>query len=113
MSRRQDLDRVTELARLVLDHRLSAVRDAAAQLARSRAQLATINADASPADLPAVAAGLVDVRYQRWADVRRAELNALIARQTVSLIEARTEAGLALGRQTALSRVITRLAGQA
>lgn len=109
MSHRKDMNRVTALAKLVLDHRLSAVRDAAAQLARSREQLARINASADLADLPPVTAGIVDVRYQRWADIRRTELNILIARQTAAVIEARDAAGLALGRQTALEKVNERI----
>lgn len=109
MSRRQDLLQITRLAQLLLDHRLTGMRLAAADLARSRVQLQAINASAAPVDLAPVAAGMVEVSYQRWADIRRAELNATIARQTVACLEARTEAKTAFGRVQALQGIAPRL----
>jgi hypothetical protein len=109
MSRAQDIKRLQALAQLVLDQRLLALKQAADQLERSRNQLAAINAAAAPADLPPVAAGLVDVAYRRWADVRRAELNGTIARQSAVWIETRGEAGQAFGRVQALDGTLARL----
>ena len=108
MSRR-DLQAIGDVSQLVLDHRLAALREAASQLERSRAQLAAINAAAAPADLPPVAARLVDVSYQRWADTRRTDLNTVMAQQTVALIDARGEASTAFGRLQALRGLAERL----
>jgi hypothetical protein len=47
--------------------------------------------------------------YDRWADVRRAELNLVIARQTAEMLEARSEAGTAFGRLQALQGLAKRL----
>ena len=110
MTKTQDAQRLQDLAQLMLDQRLHALRLAGEQLQRSRDQLSAINDPAAPVDLSPVTAGLVDVTYQRWADIRRAELNATIARQTVALIEARAEAGQAFGRTRALEGALTRLA---
>jgi hypothetical protein len=109
MSRAQDMKRLQAIAQLVLDQRLRTLNQAADRLERSREQLAAINAAASPADLSPVAAGLVDVAYQRWADVRRAELNGTIARQSAHWIESRGEAGQAFGRVQALDGALARL----
>lgn len=108
MSRDQDLMAIEALARLVLDNRLSRLRDVTRSLAQSRAQFAAINVSPLPSDLPAVAAWQVDTCYQRWADIRRAELNAVMARQTASLIEARAEAALAFGKAQALRAIAER-----
>jgi len=105
---RPDLKAIGAVSQLVLDHRLAALHDAANQLERSRAQLAAINA--APADLPPMAAELVDVSYQRWADTRRTELNIVMARQTVALIDAKAEASTAFGRLQALRGLAERLA---
>ncbi|OZA12753.1 MAG: hypothetical protein B7Y02_06945 [Rhodobacterales bacterium 17-64-5] len=98
----QDLLRLKELAQLVLDHRLGQLRAAAHQLERSEGQLQAINAAAAPAELPPVAAGLVEINYGRWADIRRAELNGVIARQRAGLMAERAEATTAFGRLQAL-----------
>lgn len=102
MSAGRDLQRLEALARLVLDHGLAELRSAAAQLERSQDQLRAINMAAAPADLAPVAAGLVELNYGRWADIRRAELNSVIARQRAAVIEARAEATVAFGRLQAL-----------
>lgn len=102
MTSRKDLKSLATLSQLVLDQRLAAVRQAAERLDRSKSQLRAINAAAAPADLPPVQGGLVDLAYQRWADVRRAELNVTIAQQTVAWIDAKSEAATAFGRVQAL-----------
>jgi len=109
MSRAKDITRLSEVAQLMLDHRLGALRSAAAELERSRMQLAAINAAAAPADLPPVAAERVALQYERWADVRRSELNLVIARQTVQWMEARGDAQTAFGRLQALQGLADRL----
>lgn len=109
MTKRKDLQMLVMLSQLVLDQRLAAVRLAAEGLDRSRANLQAINAAAAPADLPPVAAGLVDMVYQRWADIRRAELNASIARQTAIWMEEKSEAATAFGRVQALKGAADRL----
>ena len=94
----------------MLDHRLGQLHTAAAELERSRAQLAAINRAARPAeDLGPVVAERVALAYDRWADARRSELNLVIARQSASWIEARSDAQGAFGRVQALQGLATRL----
>ncbi|WP_374645905.1 hypothetical protein [Tabrizicola sp.] len=109
MTRLKDLRTLATLSQLVLDQRLAGLRQAAGQLERSRAQLQAITAAAAPADLPPVAAGLVDIAYRRWADIRRTELTAAIARQTVDWMEAKAGAATAFGRLQALKGAADRL----
>jgi hypothetical protein len=109
MTTARDLARLAGLAQLTLDHRLASLREAAQSLDQSRMQLRSINAGAAPADLPMVAAERVGLTYQRWADVRRSELNLVIARQTADWIEARSAAGTAFGRLQALDGLRKRL----
>ncbi len=109
MSQAKDLKRLAEVAQLMLDHRLGQLHGAAAELERSRMQLAAINEAGRPADLELVTAGKVALTYDRWADQRRSELNLVIARQTVGWMEARSEAQTAFGRVQALQGLATRL----
>lgn len=108
MTSKQDLQRLSTLAELVLDQKLGNLRQAALHLERSKDQLRAINAAAAPADLPPVAAGLVELNYGRWADIRRAELNTVMARQTAELFEMRTEATTAFGRLQALRGAVAK-----
>jgi hypothetical protein len=103
MTKARDLAKLADVAQLMLDHRLGQLRGAMSELDRSRMQLAAINEAARPADLPTVAAERVALNYDRWADIRRSELNLVIARQTAAWIEARSTAGLAFGKLQALS----------
>lgn len=102
MSKTRDFDRLGQVAQVTLDHRLGLMRAATAALDRSKAQLATINAAGSPADLPLVASARAEWTYQRWADLRRGELNLVIARQTADRLTALDAAKTAFGRLEAL-----------
>ncbi len=108
MTKSGDIGRLAGLAQLVLDHRLGQLRASAGELERSRMQLASVNAAAHPADIGPVMAEKVALAYDRWADVRRSELNLVIARQTVTWMEARSEAQTAFGRVQALQGLATR-----
>lgn len=109
MSKARDLSRLSKVAQLTLDHRLGQLRASAAEVERSRMQLASINASARTVDdIAPVTAERVVLSYERWADVRRSELNLVIARQTVAWMEARGEAQAAFGRVQALQGLATR-----
>jgi hypothetical protein len=109
MSKTKDISRLAELAQLMLDHRLAQLRSSADQLDQSRMQLGAINRAAEPADLDPVISAKVGLGYDRWADVRRADLNLVIARQTAAWLGAQGEARTAFGRVQALQGVAARL----
>lgn len=109
MTKAQDMTRIAELAQLMLDHRLGQLRTTRVELDRSKSQLQAINAAAEPANLPLVASQTVGLTYQRWADVRRSDLNLVISRQTADWIGAREAAGIAFGRLHALRGLVAKL----
>jgi hypothetical protein len=109
MSKTTDLSRLAALAQLMLDHRLGQLRLSADALDQSRMQLAAVNRASEPADLDPVTAVRVGLGYDRWADVRRAELNLVIARQSASWHEARSDAQTAFGRVQALQGLVAQV----
>jgi hypothetical protein len=109
MSMRDDVLKLAAITQLVQDDRLNRLRIANEARAKSLMQLAALAADEAPSDLPVIPAGLVGLAYQCWADIRRADLNVVIARQTVEVMEARAAASLAFGRAQAIHGVAERL----
>ena len=108
MNQANDLNRLADLAQLMLDHRLGQLRVSAGQLEQSKMQLSAINRSPEPMDLDPILTARVGLGYDRWADVRRAELNLVIARQTAHWLEARSEAQTAFGRVQALHGLAAR-----
>jgi hypothetical protein len=113
MSRFRHLARLSELSQLMLDHRLGLLRVSAEQLDQSRMQMSAVNQTAKELDLDPVTAAQVGLSYERWADVRRAELNLVIARQTAAWLETRHDAQIAFGRLQALEGLAARLKAEA
>lgn len=99
------LKAVQDLAGVVLDARLSELSAIARAREGSLSRLAALDRPVSPADLNPIAAAEAAVRYQHWADQRRAEINETLARQTVALEEARRRAAQAFGRAEVLARL--------
>lgn len=93
------------LAQIILDARLNDLQAIARAREESLARLADLNRPFAPSDLHPVAAAEADLRFQRWADLRRAEVNEALARQNVKMEEVRAEAREAFGRAQALSRL--------
>lgn len=102
----EDLGRLERLAHLMLDQRLTDLRQAADAKAQSEAALAALSAHRMPdSDLVGASTDLVELAYSRWADGRRAEINVILARQTHLWLQARQAACLAFGKVDALRRL--------
>jgi|APEBP8051073178_1049388.scaffolds.fasta_scaffold00013_367 hypothetical protein len=99
------LVRLVEASALLRETALADVSRAARACAESRAQLSALAAPPVPPELPPAVAAEVTLRYQRWADQRRAALNLQLARQTAEWLEARRRAARVLGRDEALRRL--------
>lgn len=111
MSRRDQMKRLEQVAGLLFDSRLTDLQRAAAARTETEARLAGLAAPAAnEGDVSHIAAELAALNYQRWADVRRAELNQTLARQTADWIDARDAARLAFGKTRALAGVAARFA---
>lgn len=111
MNKSQQLSQLRQIADLMLDSQLFALRRAARAKAESEARLAGLDRTIpAPASLSEIAAGIAALSYQRWADARRAELNVVLARQTVAWTEARDAARLSFGRKQVLQSLSGKLA---
>lgn len=109
MSKGQDLTRLKQISRLLLETNLARLNLAAQARQQSEAQLAGLEErPASEGALPEVAAQMAALNYQRWAETRRAEINLVLAKQTAEWIEARDAACLAFGRDHVLQALKTR-----
>ncbi len=99
------LDPLIAVAGLLLDARLAEMRRIQRLREESRARLADLAAAPAENGLPPVIAAQTALRYACWADLRRAEINMALARQTAEWLAAREAARLAFGRAEALQRL--------
>ena len=108
----RDLAPLVRLSGMVLDAELARVRRAAAARDASLAALAALAlAPSRPDDdISPIATAQAGLRYQRWADARRAEINIRLARQTAEWMTRRAEAATAFGRAEALRSLHDRAA---
>jgi hypothetical protein len=109
MKKTKDLAKLAQLAELVLDSRLTLLQAAARAKQDCEAQLSGLGQiPQSEPNLVGVSAELAGLQYQRWADARRAELNQMLARRTVTWMEARDEARVAFGKRQVLAQMAAR-----
>jgi hypothetical protein len=105
MRQTEQLQRLNDLAKLILDQRLARLQACAAARQGSLQRLQDLAPKpAEDADPFEQATRLM--RYEVWADTRRREINMLLARQTVGWLEARSEAQGALGRADVLRKLM-------
>ena len=104
----EKLAQLQKISQVMLDVRLLALDQAARARQASLDNLAALNQPATQTDLNPVVAGEVAVRYENWADHRRAEINLALARQTVDWAEARQSAALAFGRNAVIGKLQNR-----
>ncbi len=98
------IDRLAKISAMMLDVRLADLRRAARACDESRAHLAALQVAPSD-DADPVTAAQVELRYQLWADGRRAEINTTLARQTAEWMEARDAARTAFGKAEVLRKL--------
>lgn len=105
MKEREKLAQLQTVSQLMLDIRLLALDRAAKERQASLDHLAELNRPSPAPDLDPIVAGEVALRYQNWADQRRAAINLDLARQTAVWSEARQDAALAFGRNAVIIRL--------
>lgn len=98
--------RLSRLAQMVLDRDLARLAAAARAKAASEANLADLAKPQDTSGLAPVAAHHAELRWQKWADARRMEINIQLARQTAEWLNARQSARTALARSEALRGII-------
>lgn len=109
MTKARNLDALTTLSRMLLDLRLEDLRQAAAAREKCQAQLRDLDVQLPQSGtLAGAAAEIAALTYQRWADVRRQELNRALARHSAAWLEAGDAARLAFGKDRSLTELLAR-----
>jgi hypothetical protein len=103
MAKPGDIARLHQLADMVLQSDLAKLRAAAQAREATRARLAAL-ATAQPELGPDLgpAQALAMLRYQTWADLRRAELTQTLARETATWLDQQDAARRSFGKAQAL-----------
>ena len=103
MNKTQQLDKLRQIAALLFDARLARLKALALAKLETEGHLADLaGAPVHAPSLSEIAIEGVSLRYERWADARRAELNLKLARQTADWLDAQGAARLAFGKTQAL-----------
>jgi hypothetical protein len=98
------IDRLRTLSDLILNQHLAGLR--ACANARNQSLQRLNDLMAKPDDqLSPVASAAAALQYERWAELRRSELNIILSRQTVAWMEARKAAETAFGRSEVLKKL--------
>ena len=100
------LRQLQQISQLISDRRLAALQVCAAARNRSLQRLQDLEEKATLDPLEPIAQAQAELRYEAWADARRADINLLLARQTVEWMEARKAAESAYGKASVLQRLI-------
>jgi len=104
MNLQNQLSRLKAISDLVRDQHLTKLQVCAAARTASLQRLDDLRVTQN-GDLDPILQAQSMVRYQHWADLRRAEINLVLARQTVDWMEARGAAQSAFGRAEVLRQL--------
>ncbi|WP_050527814.1 hypothetical protein [Pseudorhodobacter aquimaris] len=108
MSSLKRLQKLKALSDMIFDQHLSTLQVCAAARATSQQRLEGLRVKETPAMDP-IAQAQTMLRYEQWADARRAEINITLARQTAEWMEARKDAQRAFGRAQVLGQLQDKL----
>lgn len=97
-----------KISGVILDRRLALLQACLAARSTSLQLLQDLEPKESGEKVEPIALAKSNLQYQAWVDRRRAEINILLARQTVDLIEARKMAMSAFGRADVIRHLIVR-----
>ena len=104
MNKNRDLAALGRIANLLRDLRLSDLSQARAARQASLDRLADLKPLPS-LDLDAAAEAMVALRYQIWADLRRTEIEPVLASQTAKVVETTRQAREAVGKAEVLRKL--------
>lgn len=110
MSKSDQLNRLQNIAHVMLDSQLAGLKLAARAVQDTQNRLAGLAASPVPTgELSDIAVALSGLAYERWADARRVELNLILARQTAIWLDASDAARQSFGKTQALDAVKRKL----
>lgn len=108
MHNRKKLDQLNTLSKLILDQRLAKLQARAAERNASLQRLQNLTyAAVEQSDQIELARAVL--RYERWADERRSDINIALASQTAHWMEARQAAVIAFGRAHVLKCILRKI----
>jgi hypothetical protein len=108
----KDAARILALAQInevALDQRLTALKAARTAKFSTQARIAALEVTDFETGCSLLATAQVELLYQAWCEDRRKQLNLLLARQTVTEIEADAAARAVFSRKIALHGLAARL----
>lgn len=106
MTQYDQMQRLERVAGLMFEGRLADLKATARAMQQTKDHLTDLIAKPVNFDnLAPVALAAAGLRYERWADGKRAELNLTLARQTADWLDARDAARVAFGKTQALDAV--------
>ena len=110
MTKKQQIEKLQHVAALLFDSKLAQLKIIAQAKHETEGHLTDLAQGASVTpDMPQISIEVANLRYERWADVRRAELNMTLARQTALWLDARGAAQVAFGKTQALDGIKARV----
>jgi hypothetical protein len=105
MTLAKKLGPLQQIADVILDQRLLALRAANAARQDTQKKIASLEVPGCWDACSLQSSAKAEMLYQAWADTRRKDLNLHLAKQTVVKIEAEDAARLAFSRHAALSKL--------
>lgn len=100
------LPQLQKISHLVKDLHLAALRRAEAERAALLDRIATLQQrPTAPEDLPPAVAVDVAMRYDRWAELRRREIEAALRTKAAECDALRDRARLSVGRDETLTKI--------
>lgn len=102
----EGLARLLRLSEMVRDRDMALLRSATLAREKSEAHLADLAKPMRTEGLAPMASALAEIRWQKWADHRKAEINLQLARQIVEWDEARDKACQTFARAEVLRRAL-------
>jgi hypothetical protein len=113
MRKARKIAQLQRLTDMVLEAELTALKKVDAQRQDTLAKMEGLSAAPAMMDADTGAAGAVAaLRYQSWADARRADLGQVLARQTAQWLDMRDQARRAFGRARGVDQVADKLAAK-
>jgi hypothetical protein len=103
------LPKLQTISHLIKDLHLAALRRAEAERAALLDRIATLQERPTPpTDLPPAVAVDVAMRYDRWADLRRREIEVALKRKAAECDTLKDRARVSVGRDEALNKLLQR-----
>ena len=104
----ENLARLQDLSELIRNIEMAKLQAAILARQASEARLADLAKPIPDSHLSPIASAITEIRWQKWADKRRAEINITLARQTAACNDAQDRVNRAFARANVLRQLVAR-----